>query len=128
MIAAYIAAFAAIVAFAVLLQTFGVIGHARLASEAARESMNALNDPKLSDDEKERAAQTASLHLFGAFLQIALRSLAALAVPGAVLWAADRLGAISFHEAMEAMVSWPMIAAACVASAASFFLIKSKTS
>jgi hypothetical protein len=114
MILTYVCAGAAIACFFALLQLLGVVGEARRAIAASRDAMNTLNNASISDDEKERAAQAASLRLFGHFLQIALRSAAALAAPTLALYAADRAGLISFNDVMTAMMSWPFIVSTCV--------------
>lgn len=124
MIRAYVAAAAAIALFLVLLKSLGVVVQAHRATTVARESMGVLTDATLSDDEKERAAQGASARLFGHFLQITLRSLAALAAPTIVLYAADRFGLVSFNQAIEAMVSWPIIGATLAAALAGAVLFK----
>lgn len=124
MMLAYACAALAVLAFFVLLQAFGVVNHARQATSASRAAMSALADPATSDDEKEPAAQSASARLFGHFLHIVLRSAAALALPTLALYAADRVGLISFDAATAVMMSWPFIAATCVVAVLALMLRK----
>jgi hypothetical protein len=60
----------------------------------------------LDDEDKEYQAKEASLVMFGEFLRITLASVAALAAPIVVMWAADATGLADFDAVSAFLLSW----------------------
>jgi hypothetical protein len=104
------------------LKLFGVVGRARAVVDVSRETFRKLSDASLSEEDKERAAQSSSGRLFGEFLFITLGSAAALAAPTLGLWAFDAAGVLSLAGAVRAASSWPFIMGAIVVAIAAMWL------
>jgi hypothetical protein len=77
--------------------------------------MATMRDQTLDDDAKELAARSAAIGLFGGFVSIAWRAVAALIASLAVLYGGDRLGVIDGHAVMAMLSSWSFLIGATVA-------------
>lgn len=110
----YFAAFLAVFVFAVALELFGAMRAGTEAIATSRSAAGAIGDSSLSDDEKERALQRASVALARGFVSIGLRSAAALGAGFVVLFAFDVTGLASLSAATAWLGTWEAIVAVTV--------------
>ncbi|MCG8313218.1 MAG: sulfotransferase, partial [Pseudomonadales bacterium] len=82
-------------------------------------------DYQLTDLEKEKRLQAASIQLFKGFLIIVFGSAIAIIAPGAVVWGVDYyFGWLSFDETMALTLSWPFIVGVTVVAFVLYFLLR----
>ncbi len=112
----------------VLLKVFGVIGRARATLDISREAFRVLSDSELSDDEKERTAQSSSGKLFVQLVLITAGAAAALAAPTLGVWALDAAGLVSLDGVVRVASSWPFIVAVVVVVTAGLWLRRATSS
>lgn len=100
--------------FAVIIERARLVPYTRKVIELSRQSVQALGNPALSDDDKERIAQSntlAMIRLLGALL---CGTLAALGVPLLVVWGLDRLGWLSLDDVLTSLARWDVLVAVSV--------------
>lgn len=110
-----------ILAFALALRWFGVVGLAGRAVSVAREAGAVMASKTLSDDEKEGRIQRATLSLFAAFFGLLLRAGGAFGVAAAILFAAQAAGLAAAQRVLALSISWPAILAATVVLTLAFW-------
>ncbi|HEY0946610.1 MAG TPA: sulfotransferase [Opitutaceae bacterium] len=119
---AWLGASLLVAGFAVLCKLFGLVSGTRQVVIRARQSLLVLGDATLPDEAKEKALQAHALHLFRLFGLLVVGGAAALALPLAGLWGADRYGLFSWDEVLATTLSWPFLLISAVAMAAVFGL------
>lgn len=106
---AWLGALLLVVGFAILCKLFGLLPGTRRVVSVARQSLTVLGDATLTDEAKEKALQAHALHLFRLFGLLAVGGAAALALPLAGLWGADRYGVVSWDAVLATTLSWPFL-------------------
>jgi len=108
----FFVALASLALFVIGFRVAKILPIAMQAIERARGATLVLADRGKSDDEKEQAARDSAIALLGAFLMISgltgLALVPSLACAALAVWA----GVTGMQEVTDAMVSWPVIAAA----------------
>lgn len=99
-----------------------IVPQARRAIAVARESLAAIGDPALDDDARERLMRRGSLTLFGAFLQIAVRSAVALAAALVPIVLADWAGLAPRAQVFDFLARGDVIAAFTAATLLAWIL------
>lgn len=99
-----------------------IVPVARRAIGVVLEAFAALRDPAIGDDVRETMMRRGSLALFGAFLQIALRSAVALAAAALPIYAADWAGLVPRAEVFGFLARIDVIVAITVSTALAWFL------
>jgi hypothetical protein len=112
-----------VLAFVAVCHALKVVTVARQVVATARRGMEAIRDPALDDEAKEKAAQRAAVGLFHVFLSITLRSLIALLASAAVVYAADAAGLVPAPATMARLASWEFIIATTIVLTAGYFAI-----
>jgi len=102
----YLAASLAVLGFVVALERLGVPATAVEAIRTSRTAVAIVRDGSLSDEEKERSAQAASLTLVKGFVAIGLRTLLAAALFVLVLLAFDLPGLASLGSVTQWLSTW----------------------
>lgn len=102
----YLGSALAIAFFAAGLAVFGVVPTASGAVETSRQAVRTLRDSTLSDLEKEREVQRASLSLLGGFASIVIRGGAAFAAAILPLVALQLLGLVRISEVTRWLATW----------------------
>ena len=105
----YFAAFLTVTIFVIALWMFGIISVAIKAVEVSRESARTIRDPALSDEDKERTLQRASLTLLGSFLSITARAAAAIGASLLPMLAFDVAGLAPFWNVADFLATWEAI-------------------
>ncbi len=105
----YLAAFLSVSIFVITLWLFGIISVAIKAVEVCRESTKTIRNPALSDENKERTLQRASLTLLGSFLSITARAAAAVGASLLPMLAFDVAGLASFRDVADFLATWEAI-------------------
>ena len=119
--ATYAAALGAVVCFAVVFRRLGVVAAARTAVETGLGAARVMRDPVMTDLEKERAVQAASLALARGFGSIAARSAAALGASLLPLLALQWMGLTRLSSVNGLLMSWNGILLASAAMTLVFF-------
>lgn len=104
-------ALAALLAFTLGLQLFGIVPAAAGALGTLSGTFARLRDPAADDLARELAARRGALLLLRAAGSIGLRSLAALLLALAPILLADAAGWSSLAAVSEALLSWELLAA-----------------
>lgn len=105
----YLAASLAVLGFVVALEKLRVPEAATDAIQTSRTAVGIVRDGSLSDEEKERSVQAASVTLVKGFVSIGLRTLLAAALFGLVLLAFDLPGLASVGSVTRWLSTWPGI-------------------
>ena len=105
----YLAAFLTVTIFVIALWMFGIIAVAAKAVEVSRASAKTIRDPALSDEDKERRLQRASLALLGGFCSISARAAAAVGVSLVPMLAFDLAGLATFWNVADFLATWEAI-------------------
>ena len=105
----YLAAFLSVSIFVITLWLFGIISVAIKTVEVSRESTKTIRNPALSDENKERTLQRASLTLLGSFLSITARAAAAVGASLLPMLAFDVAGLASFRDVADFLATWEAI-------------------
>jgi hypothetical protein len=105
----YLAGTLAVLAFMTALEVFGVVRAAKAAVSTSRGSFGLLRDSELTDLEKERALQAASVSLGKGFLSIGVRSIGALAVSTLPILLLDLVGSVEMASVLDWLATWPGI-------------------
>lgn len=111
---------AAVLVFVVLLKTLHAARAGRTVLETGQSALAALQDPTLSDAEKEAAARAAAGRLFRGFLAIGAIAVVALAVPAALVWAGSALGLYALDDALSLAAGWPFLLASTLVAVAAW--------
>lgn len=103
-----------ILGFVGIFLYLGIVSVAVSAIDTSRAAFAAVRDPALDEDEKERAAQQASLRLFGALWKLVYKS--ALALLGAIVpvLLMDAAGLVDAAAVTEFLSSWQALLGICV--------------
>lgn len=107
-----------VLSFLLLLGAFGVLRRAKSVFVQTRQAMADVRSRDLDELQKERAMQAHAKALFVAFAFVTGASMAALAVPLAVVALAAALGIVDFDQVLAATMTWPILLAATVAGIA----------
>ena len=105
-------ALAAVVAFVVLADRFGLGGRVREVLARSRATVKVLRDSSLDDASKERAMRTQAGGLMVLFLGLTSVALLALALPVLVVWLLVQIGAVDGGAVVDVATSWSFFAAA----------------
>lgn len=105
----YLAAFLSVSIFVITLWLFGTISVAIKTVEVSRESTKTIRNPALSDENKERTLQKASLTLLGSLLSITARAAAAVGASLLPMLAFDVAGLASFRDVADFLATWEAI-------------------
>jgi len=100
--------------FALGLRLGGVIAEAGRAVTTAREAGGVIASRTLTDDEKEKRVQAATLSLFARFFSLLVRLSVCAAVAAAVVYAADLAGLVPAGDVLALSMSWPALLVASV--------------
>jgi hypothetical protein len=104
------------IAFALLLVgAFGVLRRAKSVFARTRQALADVRSRELDELQKEQAMQAHAKALFVAFAIVTGASLAALAVPLAIVALAAATGIVDFDQVLAATMTWPILLAATVA-------------
>jgi len=122
----YVSALLAIVLFAVGLWATRLLPAASKAIEISRGAIATMRDPGLSDDEKERATQRASLALMRNFLSIVLRVGVAVLASLIPLFLFDWSGPAPIGQTVAWLESWEAIGLATVAMTGWYFAARKR--
>jgi len=114
---------AVVVVFLVVCLALRIVDVARAVNRTAAAAFAGMRDPALDDDAKERAARTAALALFKAFLAILWRGGVALVASIALLEGADLAGLAPAAAVMRQLESWPFIMGATVVLTALYAVV-----
>jgi hypothetical protein len=106
----YLAGAIAVLVFMTALEGFGVVRVAAAAVKTSRGSFGVLRDPDLTDREKERALQAASLSLGKGFFSIGIRSAGAVAASLISIILMDLIGLVEMASVLDWLATWPGIA------------------
>jgi hypothetical protein len=106
-----------------LCKVLGVVSRSRTAIALAQESFGVISDRGLADEQKEQLLQKNALRLFKLFAILLLAGAAAFSIPLALLWGADRLGALSWDEVLTTTLSWPFLTGTLIATTVGFVLM-----
>jgi hypothetical protein len=105
----YLAAFLSVSIFVITLWLFGTISVAIKTVEVSRESTKTIRNPALSDENKERTLQKASLTLLGSLLSITARAAAAVGASLLPMLAFDVAGLANFRDVADFLATWEAI-------------------
>lgn len=105
MIAGYVEALMFVIAIIMLIQLSGAIERGRIALRRTQSAFATLADKELSEEVRERSAQTAAIQLFGDFARISIRAALAFLLPLGVVVLLDMAGLVSFSELMDKSIS-----------------------
>ena len=122
MIGAYAGAALIIIGFAAIFVLLDLTPRARRVTALANTALATLRDPRLDDDAKEAALQSAARSLFGLFFLLTAGLGVALAVPVGAAWLLGAAGLWSFDAVIAASLSWPAIIAGLLVFAASLLV------
>jgi len=106
---------AATIAFALGIRAFGLLQVSTAATATARAALSSLNDARLDDDARERAARDASGRLFKATGAILVRAAGCLALSAVPIALADALGVARWADVNAFLLSWPGLLTSLVA-------------
>jgi len=95
--------------FLVLLRCLGLVNRSRDVLALTRGSLRVIGDEAVDDEVKEAALRRNALLLFRLCGILTVGGAAAVLLPLAVLWGADRLGWMSLAAVMAVAVSWPFL-------------------
>jgi hypothetical protein len=102
----YIVLCVAAVLFLVALKYTGLLGRVTEAMGVARGALATLASPEMTDDEKEAAARTAAIGMFGAFFAILARVFVILGLPLLLVWVTVGLGVVDVEQVEAAATNW----------------------
>ena len=102
--------------FMVLLKVLRVDSSAIEVLAISRRATSALQDPRLSDEVKEKIARRYSLRLLVRFFFIAIPSLIAGCAALAVLILIDALNIVTLDDSTAVLTDWTFVALVLVAS------------
>ena len=118
----YVAAILATACFGVALGLLGVVTAARKVIATSRGAAAGIRDPALSDLEKEKMAQKASLSLMGGFLSILVRGTGAFAISLLPLFAFQAFGGIRVSAVAHLLSTWQGILLTSVVMISAYLL------
>jgi hypothetical protein len=104
-----------VLSFLLLLGAFGVLRRAKSVFARTRQALADVRSRELDELQKEQAMQAHAKALFVAFAIVTGASLAALAVPLAIVALAAATGIVDFDQVLAATMTWPILLAATVA-------------
>jgi len=118
----YVAAVLAAACFGLALRWLGVVAVARRVVATSREAAECIRDPALSDLEKEKMVQGASLSLMRGFLSILARGVGAFGLAALLLLALDAVGAARAADVTHWLATWQGIVVTSVVMLGAYFL------
>ena len=107
-----------------LSKVFGLFSTARQAVRTSRCTLDVMRNPEFGDERKEALLQEYSLALLKAFLDLLLRSIGAIAIPVALLWALEAVGVLSLQAILDLTFSWPFLLGSVIAATAAFWFLE----
>ena len=122
MILPALVAILSVAAFMAVLSASGAVGVARRAVSLGSTAAAALRDPALDEAAREKAAQSASLALFGAFFGLTLRAVLSLAGSAVPILAAHVTGLLSIEASLAFMMRVDVIIILSVAGIAAWIV------
>lgn len=102
----YLAASLAVLGFMVALEKLGVLEVAADAIRTSRTAVAVVRDRTLSDEEKERSVQAASVTLVKGFVSIGVRTVLAAGLFVLILLAFDLPGIASLGAVTDWLATW----------------------
>ena len=105
----YVGAIFLVVGFMAIVFGLGAVSRAKEVIDRSRQALADLKNAELHDDEKERLIQGHAIRLFALFFMLVGIGVLGLGAPTLVLWLADQLGWVSFHDVMALTVSWKFL-------------------
>lgn len=105
MMGSYVGALIFVIAIIVLIQALGTIEKGRIALRRTQTAFATLANKELSEEERERSAQSAAIQLFADFGRISVRAGLAFLVPLAVVALLDMAGLVSLNELLDKSIS-----------------------
>lgn len=111
----YLAAVAAAAVFGFFIRFLRIVPVAREVVAVSRGAVACMRDPAISDLEKERAMQRASISLMRGFLSILGRSAAAVAAAALLLLALDAIRLARLSAVTDLLATWQGIVLTTVA-------------
>jgi sterol desaturase/sphingolipid hydroxylase (fatty acid hydroxylase superfamily) len=118
----YAAAFLAVLFFVLALELSGVLQVGARAIQTSRSAAASMRNPTLSDEDKERRMQQASLTLVRSFVSIGARSLAAVAAALLPLLAFEVTGLARFTDVTGWLATWEAIVLTTVIVTVAYYL------
>jgi len=106
---------ASIAVFMVTLRALGLMRISLGVLKAAEVGVSAMRDAGLDDEERERAVQSASLQLIGAFFSIVIRGALCFGASALTIWLADVAGVSEYNNVVEFLSRWDVMIVAIVA-------------
>jgi hypothetical protein len=116
------AAVLATACFGIGLRLLGVVAAGRKVIATSRVAANCIRDPTISDLEKEKVVQKASLSLMGGFLSIVVRGAGALVVSVLPLLAFDAVGLVRVSTVTRLLATWQGILLGSVGMLLAYFI------
>lgn len=117
-------AVAVVLVFAVTIERLELPARGREVATRAAESLEALRDPGLSDDAKERALRRQAVDLFRLLGILAGGSLLALGLPLGGVWLLDRAGLASFSSVLGVLERLDFLAATFVVGILGYLAVR----
>lgn len=106
---AYAGAVFICVTFVVLARALGIFTKPLEVAATSRRAFQALSDPALDDDAKERSMRAHTKTLGRLFVAITTGAIVAVGLPLTIVWLLDAAGWLSFSAVLDALVSWPLV-------------------
>lgn len=113
---------ASIVLFLVALWLFRLVPTAAGALATAQGAVGAMRDEALDDAAREKAVQSASLRLMGAFASIVVRGALSLGASLLPIWLADVAGLAAGNDVIDFLSRWDVIIIATVVIVAGYVI------
>jgi len=102
----YLAVILISLCFMIALRFLGIISTAAGVIENARAAFRLVGDREVSDADKERLLQKASVSMMGSFISMTLRSIAAITASLLPLFVFDLTGLARFSTVTHLLATW----------------------
>jgi len=110
--------------FIALLKIFKLLETAPQVTAISTLAFRDLRDTQLDDEGKEARMREHARALGALFIWLTAGTLAAVGAPLGVMWLLDAAGMVSLKGVLEALSSWPLLAASVFAVAVQVWLVK----
>ena len=124
MIMSWVGAAILVAGFVLLFKLFALVARSKKVFATVKESAAVMRDYQLTDLEKEKRLQAASIELFKGFFVIVVGSAIALLAPAGIVWGLDYYGWLSFNNTMALTLSWEFIVGVTILAFALYFLLR----
>lgn len=111
-----------VILFALLLNVVGVIPKSRDVVSISRRALQTIGNKALSDADKERLMQEATLQMLRLLVALLAGTAVALLLPLAIIWALQPLGLFTISGVLEAFTRWDFIVGGSILGIATYFL------